>query len=70
MRLKLLSVLVTVGLASMAAHSAVTDQMIENDAKSTDDVLSWGLGTQGQRYSPLKAVNTGNVANPIPPALR
>ncbi|MBL0147253.1 MAG: PQQ-dependent methanol/ethanol family dehydrogenase [Ideonella sp.] len=66
MRLKLLSVLVTLGLAAMGAQAVVTDQMIENDAKSTDDVLSWGIGTAGQRYSPLKAVNTSNVAKLVP----
>jgi len=66
MRLKLLSVLVTLGLAAMGAQAVVTDQMIENDAQSTDDVLSWGLGTQGQRYSPLKVVNTANVAKLVP----
>jgi len=66
MRLKLLSVLVTLGLAAMGAQAVVTDQMIESDAKSTDDVLSWGIGTQGQRYSPLKAVNTSNVAKLVP----
>jgi alcohol dehydrogenase (cytochrome c) len=66
MKLKLLSLLVTLGCASMAAHAVVTDQMIENDAKSTGDVLSWGLGTQGQRYSTLKTVNTSNVAKLLP----
>jgi alcohol dehydrogenase (cytochrome c) len=50
----------------MGAHAVVTDQMIENDAKSTGDVLSWGIGTQGQRYSPLKTINTSNVAKLLP----
>ena len=36
MQKKLLSLLVCAGLASMA-QAAVTDQMIENDAKSTGD---------------------------------
>jgi len=69
MKLKLLSLLVTVGCAAMAAtnaHAVVTDQMIENDAKSTGDVLSWGLGQQGQRHSPLKTVNTSNVSKLVP----
>ena len=66
MRLKLLNVLVTLGLAAMGAQAAVTDQMIENDGKSTNDVLSWGIGPQGQRYSPLKTVNTKNVAKLLP----
>ncbi|MEK8050256.1 PQQ-dependent methanol/ethanol family dehydrogenase [Ideonella sp. DXS22W] len=70
MRIKLLSFLVAAGCAAMAGQSAmaagVTDQMIENDAKSTGDVLSWGVGPQGQRYSPLKTVNTGNVNKLVP----
>jgi alcohol dehydrogenase (cytochrome c) len=66
MRMKLLTVLVTLGLGSMSAHSGVTDQMIEDDAKTGGDILSWGLGTQGQRYSPLKQVTTGNVAKLAP----
>ena len=68
MKLKLLSLLVTMSLASLSATAAapVTDQMIENDAKSTGDVLSWGIGQEGQRYSPLKTINTGNVAKLLP----
>jgi len=66
MRMKLLSVMVTLGLSAMAAQAVVTDQMIENDAKSTGDVLSWGVGTQGQRYSPLKQVNPNTIAKLTP----
>jgi len=66
MRVKLLSLMVTLGLASMAAQAVVTDQMIENDAKTTDDVLSWGIGTQGQRYSPLKQINPGTIGKLTP----
>ncbi|MEY4413507.1 MAG: hypothetical protein RIQ53_800 [Pseudomonadota bacterium] len=70
MQLKLSTLLVTLGCAMMAgtaAHAAgVTDQMIDNDAKSTGDVLSWGMGNEGQRYSPLKKVNTGNVGKLVP----
>ena len=68
MKLKLLSLLVTIGCAAMAtgAHAVVTDQMIENDAKTPGDVLSWGLGTQGQRHSTLKTINTANVAKLLP----
>mgnify|MGYP006159264311 CR=1 FL=1 len=52
MKLKLSTLLVTLSLASMGATAGppVTDQMIENDAKSTGDVLSWGIGQEGQRY--------------------
>ncbi len=66
MKLKLLGLLVTMSLASMGAQAAVTDKMIENDAASTGDVLSWGIGQQGQRYSPLKMVNTTNVQKLLP----
>ncbi len=66
MRVKLLSLMVTLGLASAAAHAVVTDQMIQNDAKSTGDVLSWGVGTEGQRYSPLKQVNPSTIGKLTP----
>ena len=66
MRLKMLGLLITLGMASMASHAVVTDQMIENDAKSTNDVLSWGIGTQGQRFSPLNKINTSTVGKLVP----
>ncbi len=44
----------------------VSDQDILNDASTTGDVVSWGMGLQGQRYSPLKQINTENVANLLP----
>jgi alcohol dehydrogenase (cytochrome c) len=51
----------------MAAQAGnVTDTMIDNDAKSTDDVLSWGMGPQGQRFSPLTQINTKNVSRLVP----
>jgi len=64
MQLKPLAALLAVALGS--AHAAVTEQMIEASSKSGQEVLSWGLGTQGQRHSPLKQVNTGNVAKLVP----
>jgi len=66
MRPKLLSLLIAIGLASTAAQAVVTEQMIENDAKSTSDVLSWGIGTQGQRYSPLKQINPQTISKLVP----
>lgn len=60
----------TIGMAlitgSSAFAAAVTDAMIENDAKSTGDVLSWGMGTQGQRFSTLSKINAGNVSKLVP----
>ena len=66
MRISLSSALVAAALASMSAQAAVTDKMIEDDARNTDSVLSWGIGTQGQRYSPLKTINTANVGRLVP----
>ncbi|HEX4598720.1 MAG TPA: methanol/ethanol family PQQ-dependent dehydrogenase [Burkholderiaceae bacterium] len=44
----------------------VTDTMIENDARTPTSVLTSGLGTQGQRFSPLTKVTAKNVANLVP----
>jgi alcohol dehydrogenase (cytochrome c) len=68
MRLKLLTLSITLGLGSITAtaQTAVTDKMIEDSARNGNEVLSWGLGTQGQRYSALKQVNTANVARLAP----
>ncbi|WP_420799674.1 PQQ-dependent methanol/ethanol family dehydrogenase [Noviherbaspirillum saxi] len=53
--------------APMGAHAAgVTNAMIEADAKSTNDVLSWGMGPQGQRYSTLNQINTKTVSKLVP----
>jgi len=68
MRLKLLTLSITLGLGSITASAqiAVTDKMIEDSAKTGNEVLSWGLGTQGQRYSALKQVTTANVGKLAP----
>ncbi len=50
-----------------AAHAKeVTDADIVNDAKTTGDVTHFGLGQQGQRYSPLDKVNVKTVKNLVP----
>ena len=69
---KILGTLVLSALSGslMSAHTAiaagVTDAMIANDAKSGNDVLSYGMGTQGQRYSALTQINTKTVAKLVP----
>ena len=65
-RLKTPTAALAVLAASLTAHAAVTDADIEADAKSTGNVLSWGMGTQGQRYSPLTQVNLRTVQNLVP----
>ena len=67
MRGKLLSLLVTAALATLgSAQAQVTDKMIEADAKTAGDVMSWGLGSQGQRYSPAKQITAANVGRLVP----
>jgi alcohol dehydrogenase (cytochrome c) len=61
---KLLSLLVMLATAHVSAQ--VTDGMIAKDATDTDSVLSWGMGTQGQRFSPLTTINTKNVSKLTP----
>ena len=68
-RKNLMSVLVAgalVAAATGSSYAGVTDADIEKDAMTTGDVLSWGMGTEGQRYSPLTQVNTGTVKNLVP----
>jgi alcohol dehydrogenase (cytochrome c) len=69
MKSKLIRLSIAAALAAGAfgAHAAgVTDAMIEADAKSPKDVLSWGMGPQGQRYSTLSQINAKNVAKLVP----
>ena len=66
MRLKLLATLMAIGLAANTAQAVVTQQMIDNDATDTKEVLSWGLGSQGQRFSPLKQVNPQSIKRLVP----
>ena len=68
MKRKLLASLVGMALitGSSAFAAGVTDAMIEKDAQSVGDVLSWGMGQQGQRYTPLDKINAGNVSKLVP----
>lgn len=45
---------------SFGAH-AVTDQDLLNDHKTIDRIVTYGMGYQGQRYSPMTTLNTSNV---------
>src|SRR5581483_11860903 len=42
------------------------DEMIANDATTPGDVVTVGMGQSGQRFSPLKKINTKNVATLVP----
>jgi alcohol dehydrogenase (cytochrome c) len=45
---------------------AQSDQALKNDGKSTSDVLTYGMGYNNQRYSPLTQVNAKNVGKLVP----
>ncbi|MDB5844261.1 MAG: PQQ-dependent dehydrogenase, methanol/ethanol family protein [Polaromonas sp.] len=64
MKRKLLSILVMAATAHAGAQ--VTDAMIGNDAATTGDVLSWGMGTQGQRHSTLSDINPKTISRLVP----
>lgn len=53
-------------MAAAQVGAQVTNDMIAKDAATTNDVLSWGLGTQGQRYSPLTDVNAKSIGKLTP----
>ncbi len=64
MKRKLLGLLMAA--AGMQVSAQVTDAMIASDATNPESVLSWGIGTQGQRFSPLTTINTSNVKRLAP----
>ncbi|WP_218508490.1 PQQ-dependent methanol/ethanol family dehydrogenase [Variovorax sp. dw_308] len=66
MQLKLLTALISIGLAAAGAHAQVTDKMIQSEATATGNILTWGINTQGQRYSPLKQVTSANAGKLLP----
>ncbi|MCC0009015.1 MAG: PQQ-dependent methanol/ethanol family dehydrogenase [Hyphomicrobiaceae bacterium] len=56
-------------LSITIAQPALADVTIDDivkDAETTGDVVSNGLGPQGQRYSPLNTINKDNVADLVP----
>ncbi|MGK5013581.1 methanol/ethanol family PQQ-dependent dehydrogenase [Janthinobacterium sp. MDB2-8] len=67
-----MGVVVSLSLVSLASfvHAAdagnVTSAMLDNTAKNPASVLSFGMGTQGQRYSPLTQINDKTVAKLVP----
>jgi alcohol dehydrogenase (cytochrome c) len=61
----LLSLMILAATAHVSAQG-VTDAMIADDAKTADNVLSWGLGTQGQRHSTLTGINEKTINKLVP----
>jgi len=48
------------------SYAPVTNAEILNDEKSTGDVLTYGMGLKGQRYSPLTQINKDTVKDLVP----
>jgi alcohol dehydrogenase (cytochrome c) len=61
---KLLGLLIAATAAQVSAQ--VTEAMLEKGTADTSSVLTWGLNTQGQRFSPLTTINTKNVNKLVP----
>jgi len=55
------SLVLSAMLLSSAALAAVTDEEILQDPKNPQQIVTNGLGVQGQRYSPLDLLNVDNV---------
>ena len=65
-RLATCTLMVSAALSAPLAGAAVNDQDILNDAKTPGDVVSYGMGPQGQRFSPLTKLNTSTVKKLVP----
>ena len=64
---KILSLSMAISLALTGIASAnVTNKDIANDQMTTNDVVSYGLGLRGQRYSPLDKINVDTVKDMRP----
>ncbi|MES2900630.1 MAG: PQQ-dependent methanol/ethanol family dehydrogenase [Pseudomonadota bacterium] len=50
----------------MVQAADVTNAMLSTTAKNPNSILSFGMGTEGQRYSPLTQLNARNVGKLVP----
>ena len=69
MQKKIMGIVVGLSVASLvqaADVGNVTSAMLDSTAKNPASVLSFGMGTQGQRYSPLTQINDKTVAKLVP----
>lgn len=55
------SLVLSAMLLAGAAHAAVSNEEILQDPKNPQQIVTNGLGVQGQRYSPLDLLNVNNV---------
>jgi alcohol dehydrogenase (cytochrome c) len=65
--LKIRSHLLGAALALLfCGANAQNGEALKNDGKSTSDVLTYGMGYNNQRYSPLTQINAKNVSKLMP----
>jgi alcohol dehydrogenase (cytochrome c) len=57
---------ITMAVLASPVSAKVTEKDVLNDQKTTGDVVSYGLGPKGQRYSPLDEVNVDTVKSLSP----
>lgn len=62
----LLSASAVTALSANVGFAPVTDADIANDAKTVEDVVTYGLGQKGQRYSPLNQINKKSIKDLVP----
>ena len=60
------SALAVTAMLALPVNAEVTIEDIVNDAATPGDVVTNGIGPQGQRFSPLTGVNTETVGNLVP----
>ena len=53
-------------LAATSAHAGVTDQDILNDQNTPEDIVSYGMGPQAQRFSPMDMLTRDNIDRLVP----
>ncbi|WP_275099614.1 PQQ-dependent methanol/ethanol family dehydrogenase [Sedimenticola hydrogenitrophicus] len=61
-----LAISLAISVTAQTASATVTDQDILSDHSITTQVVTNGMGLQGQRFSPLKQINQGNVKKLLP----
>uniref|UniRef100_UPI0035AF0C47 outer membrane protein assembly factor BamB family protein n=2 Tax=Sphingomonas TaxID=13687 RepID=UPI0035AF0C47 len=49
-----------------AAGTGPTDADLMNDASTPGDILTYGMGPRGQRFSPITQITSANVKNLVP----
>ena len=54
------------GAPASVSHARITDRDLANDDKTTDQIVTNGMGRHLQRHSPLSSVNKDNVHRLVP----